>query len=473
MLLYQKKNYSLEHGKIKKVKIKRITKMKGNTDVYNLQVEKPNENFFANKILVHNCSLGCCYCFSYMQKTNNPSFSGKLHAVNSEQLLNAIRGEPKSPRAKSFYKHFYKKRFVLHWGGLADAFCNFERANHNSYEIIKGLAKESYPTLFSFKGSSIFTKRFRRLFGKYAHQKNFAFQISIVAPSDEMSRKIEIGVPVTSTRIKAIKMLSEMGYYTILRLRPFIIGITDDGLDELLHKCKDAGIKAISTEFLALDARSNVSLMKRYKWIGELIGIGSDKVMEYFKKLSPSERGGYMRLNRLVKEKYVKQMYKFCTENNILFACSDPDYKELNMTGSCCGLPFKYKPNKELQNWTTNQLTFHLKEARKLYHTEGKIQVFRFDNVYKPNKDTYLQSLRFGQDHITVVGKTASERQNVTYFNIARQVWNNLRSPANPRNYLHGKIMPTRVDESGNFVYAYNPSDYEDRWKKEGIDLTK
>jgi len=417
------------------------------------------------------CSLGCTYCFAYMQKTNNSSFSDKLHSVNPQKILKAINNEPDSYRMRAFHKHFFSKRFLLHWGGMADPFCNFEKANRIGYELISGLAKAKYPTLFSFKGDGIMRPMFRKLFGRYAGNKSFAFQCSIIAPSDEVSRQVEIGVPVTSKRIEAIKMLSDMGYYTILRLRPFIIGVTDDGLEELLYKCKDAGIKAISTEFVAIDIRSNDHLLKRYKWLGELIG--TSDILKYFKALSPSERGGYMRLNRLVKEQYVKLMYKFCIENDILFACSDPDFKELNMSGSCCGMPDDYPENPELSNWTHNQLTYALKEARQMYHKRGRIAQFKFDKVFRPDKDTYLKGVTFGQDHICVSDMTASERHNMNYEMIANRVWNNLRSPGNPRNYFHGKLMPIRKDEDENLVYSYNPSEYEQRWVDEGIDLKK
>jgi len=419
------------------------------------------------------CSLGCTYCFAYMFKTNNPSFNQKLHSVNDHKLIEALKGKPIDTRGRALHKHFFKKRFLLHWGGLADPFCNFEKANNIGYNIIETLANESYPTLFSFKGSAIFRPNFKKLFEKYASQKNFAFQISIVSPSDEMSRKVEIGVPVTTKRIKAIKMLSEMGYYTILRLRPFIIGISDEGLGELLDRCYEAGIKAVSLEFFALDARSNDALMKRYKWVGKLTGIGESKVMDYFKQLSPSERGGYMRLNRLVKERFVKQIYTFCLEKNILFACSDPDYKELNMSGSCCGMPDEYPDNKELQNWTKNQLTYHLKELRRKYHQSGHVYRIKFDQVFVKNDDTYLTDNFLAQDHPKVVDLTASERSQVTYSNIAREVWNNLRSPSNPSNYFHGKLLPINIDKDGNYVYKYVPSEYENRWIKEGINLKR
>lgn len=418
------------------------------------------------------CSLGCTYCFSQIQKTNNPSFSSKLHAVNYENLISSLKGKPHSARGKTLFEHFFSKRFVLHWGGLADPFCNFERANGIGYRVLEALAKESYPTLICSKGTAIRQKNFRELLAKYAHQKNFAFQISVVTGSDDVSRKIEIGVPTTSKRLKTLKELGDMGFYTILRLRPFIIGVTDVGLDDLLYRAKEAGIKAISTEFIALDLRHNKNLLKRYNWIGELMG--TKDILQYFKDLSPSERGGYLRLNRLIKEKYIKQIYKFCLENNIYFGTGDPDYKELTMTDiCCCGIPSDCKENAELGNWSRDNLGDHIRRARKAYHLDGKITHFKFNEIYNFKRTTFLKSHELSSDHIAVASKTASERAKLTFYEIARASWNNLKSPSNPQNYFHGKLLPFRVDEDDNYVFRYVPSEYEERWAKEDIDLTR
>jgi len=63
-------------------------------------------------------------------------------------------------------------------------------------------------------------------------------------------------------------------------------------------------------------------------------------------------------------------------------------------------------------------------------------------------------------------------RSNMTLNTILQTHWNNLNSPANPRNYLHGKVMPTGIDDQHNLVYEYNPLEYERRWVDEGINLS-
>lgn len=418
------------------------------------------------------CSLGCLYCFAYFFKSNNPSSQGKkavLKSIDPEKKLQAMQGRTTNQNDALFYKCFYSKKFLLHWGGLADPFCGFEKKNSVGLHFLEGLGEMNYPTLLSFKGGSVFQEEYKQLFKKYAKQRNFAFQTSIITNSDHLSSIVEIGVPNTSRRLEAIRMLSDMGYWTILRLRPFIIGISDDGLDELLERALKAGIKAISIEFFALDARANIGMKQRYDWLAKVIGV--DDLMKYFNSLSPRERGGYMRLNRLVKEPYIRKVYEFCAKHNLVCGISDPDFKELNTSGSCCGMPDKYPPNPLLENWTRSQMTYHLKEARRKYHLTGERAEFRFSKVY--GNESYLDEHGLSVDHIGVVSLCSAERKCITQRILLQKQWNNLRSPANPRNYFHGKVLPVGRDDNGDIIYKYNPLEYEKRWADEGVDLTR
>ena len=80
-------NYKILLGnrKIKKVRIKKIRKESKKIIVYNLRVESPYENFFANKILVHNCSLGCTYCVTAKTKILMANGEEKVIAKISEK----------------------------------------------------------------------------------------------------------------------------------------------------------------------------------------------------------------------------------------------------------------------------------------------------------------------------------------------------------------------------------------------------
>ncbi len=418
------------------------------------------------------CSMRCQYCFSHAQKDVNPGTKdAPLQGVNPAKLFKMIDGELDTIEGKLFYKHFFKDKFLFHWGGLADSFCHYERKYHTSYDILEGLLEREYPVMFSSKGPAITDDKYVSLFEKYAEQNTMAFQFSIITADDKLAKKVEPGVPTPTERFEYMRVLSDMGYTTILRLRPFIIGITDHTLPELLQQAYDSGASAVSTEFYALDQRCVGSMKKATERMGKHMGI--DDIFKYFNKLSPKERGGYNRLNRLIKEPYVKYMYKFCCDHDMVFTCSDPDYKELCMSGNCCGLPEQHV-TESLNNWSKWQMTNAIKEARRHYHrTGGELMELNFNEVYG-KKDWIFDEIALSHQDIGCTKYPYAMRKQLTLRHLLQDKWNNLKSYANPRNYFHGKVMPVGLSEdSANLVYRYNVSDYEKRWTDEGIDLTK
>ena len=452
-------------------KITSIEKIKQPLTVYNLSVDK-YENYFANNILVHNCSMACNFCFSYYFRANNPTLvsdnARKLKPVNYDRFEKLLTGKlPDEPA----WKHFFSKRYVLQWGSMADPFCFFEKKNKIGERLIKLFGDINYPVKLCFKGPAI--EDYWDLFEKYKHQHNFAFQSSIINTDDKLAESIEMGAPSPTKRFEYLKRLSDMGYYTIIRLRPFTMGMSDLTLDDFLEKVKKYNINAISMEFFCLDIRTNENIRKRYDWMSKILGYD---IMAYYKALSPTSRGGYRRLSRDVKERYVRKIYKFCYDNNVLFACSDPDYKELNMSGSCCGLPNEYKPNPEITNYCKCQLTNAIRLMRKDYWN-GKPRLLHLYDVYGlDNKfGSYYDDLQFfSQDVVEKIALSSGEACTYTMRVAMRLHWNNLRSPKCPVNYFDGKIKPVSKDEFGDLVFEYCEHPYERMWKeKYNIDLGK
>lgn len=420
------------------------------------------------------CSMRCQYCFSHSQKDVNPGTKdAPLQGVNPTKLFKMIDGELNTIEGRLFYEHFFKEKFLFHWGGLADSFCHYERKYNTSYDILEGLLERKYPVMFSSKGPAITDDKYVQLFEKYAKQNTVAFQFSIVTADDALARKVEPGVPSPTERFEYMKVLSDMGYHTVLRLRPFIIGVTDHTLPELMQKAYESGAKAVSTEFYAMDQRCVGSMRKATSKMGELMGLtGKTDIFEYFKNLSPKERGGYNRLNRLVKEPYVRYMYEFCLAHDMIFACSDPDFKELCQTGNCCGLPpAGNHPTKSLNNWSSDQMTAAVMNARIEYHRTGKQVQLDFNDVYK-RKGWIFDEMQLSHQDIGCTKYPYAMRKQLTLRHLLQEKWNNLRSYANPQSYFHGKVMACGLDDSGlNLAYKYNVSDYEPRWVGEGVRL--
>ena len=417
----------------------------------------------------NHCSFGCRYCFSDQFRECNPMSQktlGQIKSVNDNKLKKIFTG--KYPN-NEYYKNLLKNRFVFHWGGLGEPFCHYEKRYGIGLKIIEFLSDLKYPTLFSTKGLSLFLDNpdYMNVFEQSAKSKHFAFQFSIVANSDELSKKIEPNTPNTTERLKAMKKMSDFGYWTILRLRPFIIGITDKDLEELLIRAKASGANAISTEFFALDKRVVPLLANQCKVISDLVGFDMVKFLD---ELSPRERGGYMRTNRIVKEYFMERLYIKCRELGLQINISDPDFKELNDTGCCCGLPDIFKPNPEMTNWSKGQLTEALKDLRTRYwKSEGKDKYLSFDFIVKnASHNWFEESVYYFHDSIKR-WSTDYSRITSSHKNEFKEAWNNLRSPDNPYNHYQGIIKPAYIDKQGLIVYEYSPKPYEYRWKEKGI----
>jgi len=414
------------------------------------------------------CSFGCKYCFGVQFKECNPAYKkigNMVKGVNYERLIKIIKGEyPENP----YYKNFFKHRFVFHWGGLNDPFCHMEKHYNVGLELIKALAELKYPTLFSTKGLSLYLDKpeYMKVFEESAKNKNFAFQFSIVANADELSLGIEPNTPTTSERLRAMQAMSKLGYWTILRLRPFLIGISDIDLETLLERSKEAGANAISTEFFALDSKIVDMLKDNIKVIKDLCKFD---FLEMYKKTSPHERGGYMRSNRDVKEPIMKRLYSKCKELGLQINISDPDYKELNESGCCCGLPDEFKDNPEITNWSRGQLTYALIQLRKRYYdSKGEDKFLTFEDIDKNVPNRWYDDRKYYGDSIKMWSTDYSKKE-MNHGKEYKESWNNLRSPDNPQNYFHGVLKPHHVDDNGMIVYEYNPKPYEQRWMKEGI----
>ena len=412
------------------------------------------------------CSFGCLYCFSLYQKIQNPSNKDNLmiKSINTNKFIEILEG--KHPK-NAYYKNFFKHRFPLHIGGLADNFCYIEEENRIGLPVIRKLAEMNYPTVISTKGVMMAEDdEYYEIFKKYADNKSFVFQFSIITNEDKVALRIEKGCPTVERRFAAMKKMSDLGYWTVLRLRPYIIGVSDINIENLFKRASEAGCRALSTEFFCVDYRIQGALSANFK---ELNAAAGYDMFDLYKATSPTERSGYLRMNRDIKERYVKQMFKLCKKYNIQFNVSDPDFKELNESGSCCGLPAtKEIYNSDVVNYSRAQLTYHLIELRKRYYaSNGKDKYLRFEDVVKDDNIGWLDETKYYSDSIKVWNADYTKK-DMTFKKEFQDGWNNTRSAGSPMNYFHGILMPSHI-ENENIVYKYVPKPYEQKWRDEGL----
>lgn len=431
------------------------------------------------------CSGNCFYCFAYVFKQSNSAFSAdRLKSISLNKLERMLSNDYDYNGKNLFHKYFLKNKKVIQIGSLSDMFDDFEKKYQVGHRTLELLIKYQNPCRISTKFIPL--ENTMSLLESNKNKNLFAFMYSIITTDEKVSKEIEEDVPSPKERLKQLKILSDMGYYTVLRLRPFIMGISDKTLDDLLEKAKDAGIKAVSVEFYCLDSRAKKEVKERNNaHFSKFLGIDFFK---YYKKLSEgSNRKSYQRLNRDVKEIYIRKIYKFCLDNKIHFACSDPDYKELNMSGSCCGLPDHVDTEEaNISTFSKCQMTNLVRLARKEFWEKNTVKGVLKNKIEdveltlrdlasldKDVKNTFLFSNE-NQEFLSIYKRDIPSGMRYLYhpFRIIQKYWNDINTSVGFANYFDNKIIPIRKDKKNNLVYKYQVMPYEILWQDTfGFDL--
>jgi DNA repair photolyase len=395
------------------------------------------------------CSYNCLYCFSFYQKALKafnplmPDQMGKnyqsmeIRSVRVEKIKSLFRLEKKN----SQFFDYIKQRIPMQWGGLSDPFDMFEKKEGVGLEILKFLKEQNYPICFSTKGC--WWTKDERYTSLFEGQKNWNVKFSIITLDESQAKAIEIGVPSPAERLKALARFNKLKHTggSTLRLRPFIIGLSDvDGSHKkLIELAADAGVKAVSMEFFCLEMRATESMIERYGKMSDVLGFD---LVDFYKRNSP-KGSGYLRLNWKIKEKYVNECESVCRKYGLRFYVSDAHHKDRCHNGSCCGLSEKW-------NYSRGQFT----EALMIAKQKGSV---RFSDIEDHLQMYKKFDWRVAEGFNTRGTMARCKRWGQTMFDYIREIWNSPKHPKSPYQYFGGLLYPFQIDEDKNVVYTYNP----------------
>ena len=383
-----------------------------------------------------NCSFGCLYCFSQFQRAignGKESYLQKdVRSVNPKKIMQMFSDPDKHGGQ---FAEYIKQRRVMQWGGLSDEFDGYEHKYGVTLQLLKFFKDINYPLCFSTK-ATWWTKD-ERYMELVRGQKNWNFKFSIITKDEEKARIIEKGVPSPEERLKAIERIAnaDAGGAT-LRLRPFIIGISTPTYLDLIRDAGNRGATALSTEFMCVEARSN-SLREKMPIFNELCGFD---FFEFYKKYSVSS--GYLRLNRKVKEPFVKNMEAECKKVGMRFYVSDAHFKELCCNGSCCGLPADW-------NYSRGQFCEALQIAKKkgfVTYDDIRADIDQLHSSYQ---------WRRAQGYNNNSCEKRAHFYGMTMADYMRWLWNNPQAGQSPYKLFEGILIPSGKDAEGNIIYKY------------------
>ena len=388
----------------------------------------------------NNCGFFCLYCFSTFQRGVGKSKQDywKKNIIKAVDIKRFKKLFDKNYKGQ--FAYIIKNRKPMQWGGLSDPFCPLEEKFGIGLEILKFLSEIKYPCSFSSKGDLLLrNKEYWNAFMK--NKENYHYKASIITLDEKISKKLEVGTPSPLRRLEVLKKLSKAGVETTLRLRPYIIGITEKSIEKLIELAAKAGVKSVSTEFFCLEMRANKQTLQKYKRMSELCGFD---IVEYYRKLSKGS--GYLRLNYDIKTKYIKQLKDLCEKYGLKLYVSDAHHKELSHTGCCCGLPDNHPT---LSNYQKSQFTNAIVIAKK----NGKV---RFSDISEDFK--WLKSFMWSsaEGYNTGNDKNRKRKQDLTMFDYMRNTWNNPKSRHSPYLYFGGALVPIGLDKDKDIIYKYN-----------------
>lgn len=388
-----------------------------------------------------NCSFGCIYCFSQFQRglgnAKEKYLRKEVHAVNVDKVKKIFL-EPDS----SQFGEYVKARKVMQWGGLSDQFDEFEREYGVTLELLRFFREIDYPICFSTKGTWwLDDSRYTELF---KDNPKWNCKFSIITNREDHAKIIEAGVDSPQKRIEAIEKFANLNAGgATLRLRPFIIGISNLGYVDLIKDCANAGATAVSTEFFCVETR-NLPAIKKFEHISRLAGFD---IVKFYRRYSIGS--GYLRLNRKVKAPFVKKMMETCKEVGMRFYVSDMDFKDACHNGCCCALS-------EDWNYSRGQMTNAICIAKK----NGIVH-------YSDIADD-INTIFSNFPYVNGEGlNTNSTKNRANYFGMSmadhmRYLWNSPKKGNSPYRIFRGSLVPIfdengncKVDENGDIIYKY------------------
>ena len=185
-----------------------------------------------NMNIYRGCSHGCIYCDS---RSDCYCIEGFDEVRAKEDCLNVIENDLKRKRNKG----------VVGTGAMSDPYNPHEK----ELELTRGamilLDKYGFGASITTKSSLI--ARDIDIFKRIRKHSPMVINVTVTTYDDELCRKIEPNVSVTSERFRAIRQLSDAGIFTGILMMP-ILPFVNDTLDNMLsivRKAKECGARFI------------------------------------------------------------------------------------------------------------------------------------------------------------------------------------------------------------------------------------
>lgn len=204
-----------------------------------LQRASSNGTWFGadyNMNLYRGCTHGCIYCDSRSECYKNPDFDT---VYEKEDALFTLERELRQK----------KKIGVVGIGAMSDTYGPHENEAFLTRGALELLAKYGFGLSVDTKSNLI--ARDAKLIKEISDGHSAIAKLTITTTDDKLSKVIEPGAPVSSTRFATVRELSNTGVFTGVLFSPVLPFITDteENVVEMVELAKENGASFIYTYF--------------------------------------------------------------------------------------------------------------------------------------------------------------------------------------------------------------------------------
>lgn len=223
------------------------------------------------------CSNNCVYCYARSVLHFRKLWDAEAPSVADFQKIEVLIS--KSLEGKGKFAKQFKDRIPLRLGGMTDCFSDAEKTHRVTLRLLQLLKKYDYPYLILTKNALVAEPEYLE-----AMNPELGYiQFSITTPFDDVAKVFEKGASSTTERLKAMRTLTDKGFYTAGRINPMWPTHTD-GFNcgkrtflpertksfryfdwNLINMLADAGCKTVIAGFLRLSSWN-------LRWIKEATG---------------------------------------------------------------------------------------------------------------------------------------------------------------------------------------------------------
>lgn len=300
------------------------------------------------------CAHECVYCFGrwYRVASTDENVNAYVTLRNFERMLRLL-----SKRGL--------KTMPFRLSTLVDPFQPIEKERGFSRRILVLCRKYDAPLIINTKAPYLLTADYLGILEALSDSGLVIVQVSLSTLSNEIAEKLEPHAPPPIKRLDAAEKLSRENIPVVVRLQPFIPGITDWEIREIIEQTKYAGVKQIIVESL----RDEVENLRFYE---ELAHDKSPyKDLNLWASYSPSVEvpSKIVRPNsawRLATYKLVKEL---CDKYGLEFSTCKEGFYEYHTAKNCCGI--------HLMEGSKYTLRPTLQEAWKYYKRHERFPTFK------------------------------------------------------------------------------------------------